>query len=89
MPKSFAALPRTIALFRTPPLRDLEDSAPFLHTGRFATIEDMLRYYVRVSDLERRGLLRNGAPELGGITIDEQDVRPLAAFLRSLNEDYD
>ena len=25
----------------------------------------------------------------GGISIDEQDVASLAAFLRSLNEDYD
>jgi cytochrome c peroxidase len=82
-------LPRTIGLFRTLTLRDLEDSAPFLHTGRFATVEDMLHYYMRASDLERRGLLRNGAPELGGISIDEQDVAPLGAFLRSLNEDYD
>ena len=83
------ALPRTIALFRTPTLRDLEDSAPFMHTGRFQTIEDVLRYYIRTSDLARHGAIRNGAPELGGINIDEQDIVPLAAFLRSLNEDYD
>ncbi len=82
-------LPKTIARFRTPPLRDLEDSSPFMHTGRFATIEDVLHYYIRTSDLARRGLIRNSAPELAGITIDAQDVAPLAAFLRSLNEDYD
>ena len=82
-------LPRTIGLFRTPSLRDLEDSQPFMHTGRFLTIEDVLHYYIRTSDLARRGALRNAAPELKGITIDEQDIVPLAAFLRSLNEDYD
>lgn len=82
-------LPRTIALFRTPPLRDLEDSNPFMHTGRFASVEDVLRYYIRFSDLARRGKLRNGAPELSSITLDEEDIKPLAAFLRSLNEDYD
>jgi hypothetical protein len=83
------ALPRAIALFRTPPLRDLEDSNPFMHTGRFDHIEDVLRYYIRVSELSRDGLIRNGAPELSGITITEDDIPPLAAFLRSLNEDYD
>jgi hypothetical protein len=82
-------LPRTIALFRTLPLRDLEDSNPFMHTGRFNSIEDVLRYYVRMSQLSRDGLIRNGAPELKGITITEADIEPLAAFLRSLNEDYD
>jgi cytochrome c peroxidase len=82
-------LPQTIALFRTPSLRDLEDSSPFMHTGRFDAIEDVLRYYIRTSALARQGELRNGAPQLSGITIDEQDIKPLAAFLRSLNEDYD
>jgi cytochrome c peroxidase len=82
-------LPLTIARFRTPPLRDLEDSSPFMHTGRFQTIEDVLHYYIRTSELARRGEIRNGAAEIGGITIDENDVAALAAFLRSLNEDYD
>jgi hypothetical protein len=82
-------LPRTIARFRTPPLRDLEDSSPFMHTGRFETLEDVLRYYIRISELARRGEVRNGSSHLAGITINEQDVAPLAAFLRSLNEDYD
>lgn len=82
-------LPLTIACFRTPSLRDLEDSNPFMHTGHLDKIEDVLRYYIRISNLARRGEIRNGSPQLAGITIDEQDVAPLAAFLRSLNEDYD
>jgi hypothetical protein len=60
-----------------------------MHTGRFTTIEDVLRYYIRVSEMARRGEIRNGAKELSGITLTEEDVKPLAAFLRSLNEDYD
>jgi hypothetical protein len=86
-PQQILAL--TIARFRTPPLRDLEDSSPFMHTGRLAAIEDVLRFYIRTSDLARRGGIRNGSANLNGITIDEQDIGPLAAFLRSLNEDYD
>jgi hypothetical protein len=82
-------LPEAIARFRTPPLRDLEDSSPFMHSGRFGTIEDVLHYYMRISELARRGEVRNGSSHLSGITIEEQDVAPLAAFLRSLNEDYD
>lgn len=84
-----AVLPQTIARFRTPTLRDLEDSAPFMHTGRFETIESVLHYYIRMSELARRGEIRNGAPQLRGITIDDDDVAALTAFLRSLNEDYD
>ena len=32
--------------------------------------------------------LRNGARELRGIALTVGDIMPLAAFLRSLNEDY-
>jgi cytochrome c peroxidase len=81
-------LPRTIALFRTPSLRDLGHSWPYLHTGRMAAVEDVLHFYIRMSALARAGQLRNGDPELTRISLDEQDVAALAAFLRSLDEDY-
>jgi hypothetical protein len=41
------------------------------------------------SALARAGRLRNGARELKAMHIGEDDVAPLAAFLRSLNEDYE
>lgn len=40
------------------------------------------------SDQARAGTLRNGAPELHGIALKAGDAAALAAFLRSLNEDY-
>jgi len=82
-------LPKTIAMFRTPTLRDLGNSWPYLHTGRMATTEDVLHFYVQMSGLARAGKLRNGAPELRAISLDEQDIAALVAFLRSLDEDYD
>jgi hypothetical protein len=82
-------LPRTIALFRTPSLRDLGHSSPYLHTGRMATLEDTLHFYLRMAGLARAGQLRNGDPELTRISLDEADIAALAAFLRSLDEDYD
>jgi len=41
-----------------------------------------------VSGLARAGKLRNGAAEISGIHLAPTDIVPLAAFLRSLNEDY-
>jgi hypothetical protein len=82
-------LPKTIALFRTPSLRDLGHSAPYLHTGRKATLEDVLHFYMQRSSLMREGKLRNGDPELSSIELDEDDATAVAAFLRSLDEDYD
>jgi cytochrome c peroxidase len=82
-------LPTSIALFKTPGLRDLGQSPPYLHTGQKDTLEDVIEFYITASALARAGELRNAAPELGGMALTDDDVAPLAAFLRSLNEDYE
>lgn len=81
-------LPFTIALFKTPSIRDLGHSEPFFHSGTAETIEDVLRFYVDVSTLARNRRLRNGSRELLFMDLNESEIRPLAAFLRSLDEDY-
>jgi len=83
-----ALLPLTIAYFKTPTVRDLGQSAPYLHTGALDTIDDVLSFYIRVSTMARQGLVRNGSPELSGIFIDDSDTAALDAFLKALNEDY-
>jgi len=82
-------LPRTIALFKTPSLRGLAFSGPYLHHGKADTLEEVIEFYIRMSRLAREGKVRNAAPELSGIQLKAQDVAPLAAFLRALNEDYE
>ncbi len=81
-------LPLTLARFKTPGVRDLGQSGPYLHTGRMDTVEDVIEFYRQFSDLTRAGQNRNGDAELNGIALTEADVTPLAAFLKALNEDY-
>ena len=83
-----SVLPFTIGLFKTPTVRDLSSSEPYFHTGRMDTIEGVINFYENFSAKARSGLVRNGDPQLSGIFIDTNAVVPLAAFLRSLNEDY-
>jgi hypothetical protein len=83
-----ALLDQAIARFKTPGLRDLSHSAPFMHNGQFDTLEQIIDFYRDTSDLQRAALLRNGDQELVGIGLTGQDVAPLAAFLKALNEDY-
>lgn len=82
-------LPASIATFKTPGLRDLGHSAPYMHNGQFDRLEDIVNLYRDTSGLQREGRLRNGARELAGIRLIGQDVAPLAAFLKALNEDYE
>jgi len=81
-------LPNTIALFKTPTLRDLGQSGPYFHGGSVDNIEGTIRQYISVSRLARSGKLRNGDPEIRRIQLSETQVTALSSFLRALNEDY-
>ena len=56
-------LATTIAQFKTPTLRDLEDSAPYFHNGSKLTFTDVVMFYINSSQLARQGQLRNAPPE--------------------------
>ena len=84
-----ALLAGAIALFKTPGLRDLGHSDPYNHNGRLATLEEVIDFYIRTSDLASRGELRNAAPELARMRLGASDMARLGAFLRALNEDYE
>lgn len=82
-------LEQTLATFKTPGLRGLAMSAPYMHNGSKDTVEDVLHFYIKASRQARAGELRNPDPELFKVILDDDDIEPLAAFLRALNEDYE
>lgn len=88
IPPAAEVLPKMIARFKTSNLRDLSQSGPYLHTGRMDSLEQVIRFYQRFSIEARLGLVRNPDPELRNIFLDDMATAPLAAFLRSLDEDY-
>ena len=51
-------------------------------------MNDIIDFYIEVSDQVRAGRLRNGAVQLQGIALKTGDVASLVAFLKSLDEDY-
>jgi len=81
-------LDRAIARFKTPGLRDLAHSNPYMHTGQFDTLDNIIGFYRGVSTQARAGSLRNGATQLQGMALTAGDTGSLVAFLNSLNEDY-
>jgi cytochrome c peroxidase len=82
-------LATTTAQFKTPTLRDLEDSAPYFHNGSKHNFDDVVKFYINSAQLARQGKLRNGAVEFAGMSISLADLDALVAFLKSLTEDYD
>jgi len=81
-------LQRMVAAFKTPTLRNLDYTQPYMHTGGFTAIESALAELMRLSDLARAGQVRSGDEELTRIRITEGDIPSLVAFLKTLNEDF-
>jgi cytochrome c peroxidase len=82
-------LASTIAQFKTPVLSDLEDSAPYFHNGSAAKFNDVVNHYIAMSQLARSGAMRNAPQEFANMSIGQDDLAALVAFLQSLTEDYD
>jgi cytochrome c peroxidase len=66
--------------FKTPTLRGVALTAPYMHDGSLATLEDVVQFY-------REGGRANAdlAPEIAPIAMSDQDAKNLAAFLRALS----
>ena len=71
--------------FSTPSLRNIARTAPYMHDGRFATLEEVVAHYdhgvTRTPTLDPN--LAKHPPE--GLNLSEADQRALVAFLKSLN----
>lgn len=81
-------LTRMVAAFKTPTLRNLAFTQPYMHTGGFSTLESVLTELMRLSELARGGQVRSADEELTRIRITDADFSPLVAFLKTLNEDF-
>jgi cytochrome c peroxidase len=82
-------LSKTLARFKTPTLRNLGHSEPYMHNGKFKDLKETITQYKEASELMRAGVLRNGAPQLRMMTLVDEDIESLDAFLNSLNEEYE
>jgi cytochrome c peroxidase len=65
--------------FKTPTLRGLPHTAPYLHDGRFATLEQVIEHY-------RDPPTNDPASEITPLEIDDAESRALVAFLASLDD---
>ena len=65
--------------FKTPTLRNLADTAPYMHDGRYQTLEDVIDYYNRGGDKAE-----NQDPRIKPLGLSDTDKADLKAFLTSL-----
>ena len=101
LPESDSGVNKTYA-FRTPSLRNLSATAPYMHNGTFSTLGDVVNFYRQIS----RGGGRRGGGGARGVNaqVSREQIDPLArqlnmrgrgqqdliAFLRALDDpDFD
>jgi len=66
--------------FKTPTLRELVSTGPYMHDGRFGTLDDVVEYY------DRGGLAAIGVDaRIHPLHLDAHDKQCLVAFLRALS----
>jgi cytochrome c peroxidase len=80
--------PADIGLFSTPTLRNLVYTAPYMHDGRFATLEEVVEFYnskVQPSPT-LDGVMMKPGKEFG-LQLSEGEKADLVAFLKMLTDE--
>lgn len=77
--------PLEMGLFKTPSLRNLAYTAPYMHDGRFTTLEEVIEHY------DSGGLPSETIDPFmkfnsGGLQLSDVDKMALIAFLNTLND---
>lgn len=68
-------------VFRTPSLRGVAETAPYMHAGQLASLEDVVEFYDRGGDTPSTGTKSPAIVPLGLTPVQKAD---LVAFLKIL-----
>lgn len=71
-----------LGAFRTPSLRNVASTGPYLHTGARPDLEDVVRFYAWGGDAG--GFVGKQHPVMVPLDLDDGEIRDLAAFLETL-----
>ncbi len=79
--------PNDFGRFKTPTLRNIELTAPYMHDGRFETLEEVVEFYshgVQHESPNLSPLMKYSAN--GGVQLYPLEVEHLVAFLKTLTD---
>lgn len=80
-------LPSDRGRFKTTTLRNVAVTAPYMHDGRFATLEEVVDFYADDVRLNDPNLDEHMFPwVMGEIDLDEQERADLVAFMHTLTD---
>ncbi|MGA1544743.1 MAG: cytochrome-c peroxidase [Saprospiraceae bacterium] len=74
-------IPQQIGRFRTPTLRNIAVTAPYMHDGRFQTLEEVMDHY---NSGGHKGF--NVNPNVRPLHLSTEDMKDVIAFLHTLTD---
>lgn len=72
--------------FRIPSLRNVELTAPYMHDGRFETLEEVLDFYSEGVKRSANIDSKMGLAHQGGVRLKAEEKKQIIAFLRTLTD---
>ena len=84
--------PSEVGRFKTPSLRNIEKTAPYMHSGIFNTLEEVLEFY-NERDINPKFAHPEVAStinktDLGNLKLAKQDISDIIAFLKTLTDGF-
>ncbi len=76
--------PENWGQFKTPSLRSVATSAPYMHEGQYLTLDEVIEHYSTLADAGPNGLAHHREKILQPLNLSEQEKADLKAFLESL-----
>ena len=73
--------------FKTPGLRNVAKTAPYMHAGQYKTLRDVVRHYSTLADAAQPGEPEHIELLIRPFPLDEQQSADLVAFLESLTSE--
>lgn len=73
----------TYAAFKTPSLRNVSKTAPYMHAGQYKSLSDVLKHYADPPST------KVGMSDLLPVELNERELAQLEAFLRTLDSSID
>jgi cytochrome c peroxidase len=72
--------PKDWGAFKTPTLREIEHTAPYMHDGSLKTLDEVVEYYNKGGTANK-----NLDPAMKQLHLNEQDKKDIVAFMKALS----
>lgn len=84
---NFTGNPSDMGLFKTPTLRNIELTAPYMHDGRYLTLDEVIEHYnSKVKHSTTLDPIMTKPSKLYGLGLTATEKQDLVAFLKTLTD---